>query len=385
VVRIQKILEPLAIAANIAQASHTRLDHVLLMLGNLTRIFTQNLEFDEDLRLGIIKSLEKRWKKADQDVFIAAVFLNPFIRASLFNKAALNDVDLHAVLEHVYEHVMRRKADLTFLAAFEDYRLRRAEFSDERMGLKLMKEKFAAEVCQIFTIDIFNHFLINVAQDAPLALRLVWSRLDKDVDHGRNALVKLAILIFAVIANSAGCERVFSSFGVTHTKRRNRLDPKKVHNMAVVGMQIKCEDCELGLARNRKKRKFEQISDEEQLLTPTSTDTHDHVEPTDFRQYAEGLLRQAELSNQEDDNEVLPPYIMPTLTAQLPPLSPQQPPPCPQQPPSQSSTSGNTKTQIPPSGLFNFTLRPENGLEFYWPGSKKNLEEQLLAHENAYS
>jgi hypothetical protein len=253
VIRIQKILEPLAIAANIAQASHTRLDHVLLMLGNLTRIFTKNLEFDEDLQLGIIKSLEKRWKKADKDVFIAAVFLNPFIRASLFNKAALNDVDLHAVLEHVYERVMRCKADLTFLAAFEDYRLRRAEFSDERMGLKLMKEKFVAEVCQIFTIDIFNHFLINVAQDAPLDLRLVWSQLDKDVDHGQNALVKLAILIFAVIANSAGCERVFSSFGVTHTKHHNRLDPKKVHNMAVVGMQIKREDRELGLARNRRK------------------------------------------------------------------------------------------------------------------------------------
>ena len=78
-IRIQKILEPLAIAANVAQASHTRLDHVLLMLGNLVRIFSQNLEFDEDLRLGVLASLEKRWKKADQDVFITAMFLNPFI------------------------------------------------------------------------------------------------------------------------------------------------------------------------------------------------------------------------------------------------------------------------------------------------------------------
>jgi len=79
VIRIQKILEPLAITANVAQALHTHLDHVLLMLGNLARIFSQNLEFDKDLHLGILTSLEKRWKKADQDVFIMAVFLNPFI------------------------------------------------------------------------------------------------------------------------------------------------------------------------------------------------------------------------------------------------------------------------------------------------------------------
>jgi len=59
VIRIQKILEPLAIAANVAQALHTHLDHVLLMLGNLARIFSQNLEFDKDLCLGILASLKK--------------------------------------------------------------------------------------------------------------------------------------------------------------------------------------------------------------------------------------------------------------------------------------------------------------------------------------
>lgn len=146
VTRIQRFLEPLAIAANVAQASHTRLDHVLLVLGNLVRIFTQNIEFEEDIRQGVIRSLEKRWKKADQDVFIAAVFLNPFIRASLFSKAAINDAELYTILERVYERVMQRKADLTFLAAFEDYRLKLAEFSDEKMSLELMKKKFTDEV-----------------------------------------------------------------------------------------------------------------------------------------------------------------------------------------------------------------------------------------------
>ncbi|KDR69467.1 hypothetical protein GALMADRAFT_104095 [Galerina marginata CBS 339.88] len=375
---IQKILEPLAIAANVAQGSHTRLDHVLLMLGNLVRIFTQNTEFDEDLRIGIIKSLEKRWKKADQDVFIVAVFLNPFIRSSLFNKALLNDVELFAALERVYSRVMRRDSDLTFLAAYKDYRLRRAEFSDERMGLELMQRKFAAE-------------------DAPVDMQLIWSRLDRDVDHGRNAIVELAIRISSVIANSAGCERVFSSFGVTHTKRRNKLDPKKVHNMAVVGMQIKREDRELGLARDRKKRKFEEVADEDQAVTPTSSDTVEPVDPTDFRQYAEGLLRQAELSNTEadddDDDEALPPYILPSVTLPRTPTipvgstvttaAPSTTPASNTQNPRRGQP--RSKTQIPLSELFNFTIRPEDGLEFYWPGSKKNLEEELLAHEDVFT
>ncbi|KAF8148462.1 ribonuclease H-like domain-containing protein, partial [Crassisporium funariophilum] len=58
-IRIQKILKPLAITANVAQASHTHLNHVLLMLGNLACIFTQNLKYDKDLCFGILKSLEK--------------------------------------------------------------------------------------------------------------------------------------------------------------------------------------------------------------------------------------------------------------------------------------------------------------------------------------
>ena len=166
--------------------------------------------------------------------------------------------------------------------------------------------------------------------------------MDKDVDHGRNAIVKLTIHIFSVIANSARCECVFSNFGVTHTKHRNKLDPKKVHNMAVVGMQIKREDSELGLACNRKKRKFEEITKVDQPLTLTSTDTSEHINPTDFQQYAEGLFQQVELSNQEDDDDVFPPSIMPTLSE--PTVTPAN---GVQQAPCHSLTLRSHKTQIP--------------------------------------
>ena len=76
--RIQGILEPLAVAANITQAAHTRFDHVLLMLGNLFCIYSHP-SLESQIKEWIIGSLEKRWAKADQEVFILAVSFNPYI------------------------------------------------------------------------------------------------------------------------------------------------------------------------------------------------------------------------------------------------------------------------------------------------------------------
>ncbi|KAF8960763.1 ribonuclease H-like domain-containing protein, partial [Flammula alnicola] len=281
--RIQKILEPLAIAANVSQASHTRLDHVLLTLGNLVRIYSENTEFDEDMRTGIIKSLEKRWKKADQDIFIVAVFLNPFIRSDLFKRTALRESELYIIVEHVYERLMRCKATIPFLSAFEDYKRRQGEFSDEAMSLNMMKQKFADE-------------------GAPLDVQLIWARVDSGVLEGRNGLVKLAIHIFTVVANSAGCERIFSSFGITHSKLRNKIDAKRVHKMTAVGMQMKREDRDLGLSRQRRKRKFGDEDGDDISLSTSSTGTEDGTEPgpTNFSDYAAGLIQQAVISDAPD-------------------------------------------------------------------------------------
>jgi len=77
-------LEPLTIAANITQASNTRLYHVLMTLANLYRIYSNlNPIKDSDVRDKILASLEKRWAAADQEPFIAAILLNPFLRGDL--------------------------------------------------------------------------------------------------------------------------------------------------------------------------------------------------------------------------------------------------------------------------------------------------------------
>lgn len=84
--RIKYHLEPLAIAANITQSGHCRLDDVLLTFAALVMRY-RDLNDAEDsegpVKQALIGSIERRWGKADRDVFLAAVILNPFIKVDL--------------------------------------------------------------------------------------------------------------------------------------------------------------------------------------------------------------------------------------------------------------------------------------------------------------
>lgn len=40
---------------------------------------------DAGVQTALLASLEKRWKKCDQDVIIAAIILNPYIKTAAFN------------------------------------------------------------------------------------------------------------------------------------------------------------------------------------------------------------------------------------------------------------------------------------------------------------
>lgn len=85
--RVTRYLEPLAIAANITQASFCRMDQVLLTFGYLILQYAQPVMADDPIaRDAIINSIEKRWSKADQELFIASVLINPFYRSAPFTE-----------------------------------------------------------------------------------------------------------------------------------------------------------------------------------------------------------------------------------------------------------------------------------------------------------
>lgn len=64
---------------------------------------------------------------------------------------------------------------------------------------------------------------------------MVWKGQTRQTSsRGSGALVALAIRILSIVPNSASTECLFSAFGTTHTKRRNRLSPQKVHLTSLV-------------------------------------------------------------------------------------------------------------------------------------------------------
>ncbi|KAH9926517.1 hypothetical protein B0H21DRAFT_839330 [Amylocystis lapponica] len=94
-------------------------------------------------------------------------------------------------------------------------------------------------------------------------LVLLWQSVDASNDEiclGSNAVVCLAIWLLSIIANSAGCEHVFSEFRNTHTKHRSHLSPEKVHKTAMFKMDIRKEHVCTGLAGGVRKYKFGQDS-----------------------------------------------------------------------------------------------------------------------------
>jgi hypothetical protein len=110
---------------------------VLTTLANLYRIYSNlNPEEDSDVRDNILASLEKRWAAADQEPFLAAVVLNPYLRGdSLGRDIALTPIGLCNMLKRLQLRVFRVEADADFQSAFMDYYNKREEFSPEAMAL----------------------------------------------------------------------------------------------------------------------------------------------------------------------------------------------------------------------------------------------------------
>ncbi|KAF7344300.1 HAT family dimerization protein [Mycena venus] len=225
---VKIILEPLAIAAKCMQAPDAGLDQVLLMLGNLYRIYGSH-EITTRVRNCVQKSLEKRWLAMERDVFILTLYFNPYIRGTAFSKKnpALKPIALFTTAKKLYKRFFDEEPDLDFHAAFFDYSRNIKEFSATYMQLEATKQMYERENKRVSVVAVWEHLL---TEDS----------------GGRNGLVKLAILLLSIVANSAGSERGFSKFGIFLTKLRSQLSIQK----------------ELGLITDRIKRKFMKFAEE---------------------------------------------------------------------------------------------------------------------------
>ncbi|KAJ7231957.1 ribonuclease H-like domain-containing protein [Mycena rebaudengoi] len=356
--RITTHIEPLAIASNILQSPTCRLDTVLLCLGNLYRIFRNLPTTDSLVKRAVHASLERRWGKTDQELMILGVFFNPYIRSRAFNPDSLSCINIFHIARRAYERLLRQRADgdVEFMQAFQSY------YDD--------KDYFSSE-----TMWIEGHRQAYEASKKPVDLLPLWKRMDGGSLSltGRSGFVKLAIRIISMLPNSAGPERIFSFYGLTHTKHRNRLGPEKVHDATLVRNDRQRAHIEAGKVTQRRPRRFSLADDRAEMeameraaASDSGTDSTSTSVDVDFNSLAEILVDLATQEEDEDDEEPTP---EPSAVSNRP---------------SASTSVTNANMRIPAykkiklEHLFNYPPAgtPATELDFFWKGGERSLDDE---------
>lgn len=121
------------------------------MLGKLFKEYSdlvlKGAEINEDQQvIPILTSLEMRWAKADQDFFIMSLFLNPWIRMSLFNQQVMTGAVVTGAAIRLYTRLFQREPSSGFVFQLLSYKERTAEFSDEAWNLEFLRKAFQSQV-----------------------------------------------------------------------------------------------------------------------------------------------------------------------------------------------------------------------------------------------
>ena len=245
-------LEPLARAANVAQAAFCRLDQILLTFGSLSIYYTDIKAKDPANSLGctaILESIEKRWAKTDQDVFIAAVILNPFIKTNAFSPQApfLTRAGILGLMKRLY----RRFFSITESPEELDENIRQL-FSNVEDYFSGTPKGVCSDMNQYISA-VNDEAQRNGVSPDPTT---IYDGISPIVSVSPPPLFKLAYHVLSICPNSASCERLFSVFGNILTNRRNRLANKSLRSIAEVQMHIRDEHVRDGETKKRMKRFF---------------------------------------------------------------------------------------------------------------------------------
>jgi hypothetical protein len=113
----------LAIAANVVQDSFCRLDQVLLTFGFLLMQYhDEKMNEDPAGRDAIIASIEARWAKSDQQIFVCAVLVNPFYRTTPFaSLSCFNHAQIRVLLTRLYIRFYGQPVDPLFMTHAFDF------------------------------------------------------------------------------------------------------------------------------------------------------------------------------------------------------------------------------------------------------------------------
>ncbi|QRV88198.1 hypothetical protein RhiJN_16216 [Ceratobasidium sp. AG-Ba] len=205
---MQISLRPLAVAANITQEADTHLDDVLIAMCNLYYAYSHRNDIPKEICAVAQDSLCTRWSKVDHDPFIGTIYVNPLYRYHLFNpnEPELRPMSLYIILKRL------------FLRFFPEDQFRAGEFMQANAMYADAKGPFSDE-------NMFVQELLEQRRGGAGAITLaqIWANLAVGPVSGVQQYAKLAYRLVSIVPTSAGCERLFSKMGISHTKLRNRL------------------------------------------------------------------------------------------------------------------------------------------------------------------
>lgn len=230
-------------------------------------------------RDAIIASLEKRWSKSDQEIFIAAVIVNPFYRMEPFaKKLEFTNARVVDLIERVWIRLHSRPAKSDTPQQNEEISPPREFFQQLLDFIDLSSngthnsfhglERFCAlervradsQVSHILSCPLcFDDFLIfnssSMAQNVAINPINVLNHFK--IGSQDSAFTSFARKVLSISANSASCERLFSTFGGIMDKYRNRLLLKNLLNNAELKMHTRDEHLRNQLVRMSTKKRFE--------------------------------------------------------------------------------------------------------------------------------
>ncbi|KAA6419296.1 MAG: hypothetical protein FRX49_10695 [Trebouxia sp. A1-2] len=197
-------LGPLLIAVRAVESEQTKLDRVLKLLGFLHQHFSGVL--DGQVKKVMLDGLEKRFADYDQPALLIAYMLNPQRQQQFLNPNC--------------DFVSWRNAvilvELLYIRFFPDA----TDASKSAVANQFLS--------YINKEDPFDERTLNFACKPGRSPERLWNMVKKDAPE----LSQLALRLMGIAVNSAGCERLFSQMGLTHTKVRNRLGHAKVTHIA---------------------------------------------------------------------------------------------------------------------------------------------------------
>ncbi|KIM66585.1 hypothetical protein SCLCIDRAFT_109864, partial [Scleroderma citrinum Foug A] len=199
-------------------------DEVLIMFGFLTLTYTEMLKGvsgeDEVMITAIMHSLEKHWGKVDQEVFVAAVILNPMYKTRpFFRNCKFTHAGIYLLLIKLWKHfycgmdppVELQREMMDYLQGVGDY------------------EGMDAWVQATIQNSAMNHQQLD-----PIPMYESISFPDQEL----TPLKKLAWHIFAICANSASCEHLFSKFGLILTQLCSCMQLKNLLNTTELALHL---------------------------------------------------------------------------------------------------------------------------------------------------